>query len=88
MSMKKASKGKRGCLTRAGKLKKGWRWAKGRKGHCVHAKKKAAPKKARKSAKRSAAARKAAATRKARAAERMLAAEGQMVIGSRAMDGW
>lgn len=87
MAMKKASKGKRGCLTRAGKLKKGWRWSKGRKGYCVHAKK-AAKKKRTSSAKRKAAGRKAAATRKARAAARMLMAEGQSIIGSQAMDGW
>lgn len=47
MAMKKARKGKRGCLTRAGKLKKGFRWAKRRKGFCIPTKKKAA-KKARK----------------------------------------
>jgi hypothetical protein len=66
--MKKATKGKRGCLTRAGKLKKGWKWSKSRKGFCAPAKKKAAKKGKRKSAKRSAAAKKAAATRKARSA--------------------
>lgn len=43
--MKKASKGKRGCLTRAGKLKKGFRWAKRRKGMCIAIKKKKATKK-------------------------------------------
>jgi hypothetical protein len=38
--MKKASKGKSGCLKGNGRLKKGWRWAKRRKGFCVPAKKK------------------------------------------------
>lgn len=76
MAAKKASKGKRGCLKPNGKLKKGWRYAKSRKGYCMPtksaAKKKKAGKKktARKSTKRSAAAKKAAATRKARAAAR------------------
>lgn len=31
---KKASKGKNGCLKNNGKLKKGFKWAKGRKGYC------------------------------------------------------
>lgn len=31
---KKASKGKSGCLKQNGKLKKGFKWAKGRKGYC------------------------------------------------------
>ena len=38
-SMRKASTGKGGCLKAGGKLKKGWRWAKSRKGYCVRAKK-------------------------------------------------
>lgn len=43
MAMKKASKGKRGCLKSNGRLKKGFKWAKGRRGYCVPVK--AAPKK-------------------------------------------
>jgi len=69
----KAKKGKTGCLKPNGRLKKGFRWAKSRKGECVKAK--SAPKKAagkkkstRKSAKRVAAGKKAAATRKAKSA--------------------
>ena len=31
---KKATKGKNGCLKNNGKLKKGFKWAKGRKGYC------------------------------------------------------
>ena len=31
---KKASKGKTGCLKANGRLKKGFKWAKGRKGYC------------------------------------------------------
>ncbi|NDF13486.1 MAG: hypothetical protein EB060_11825 [Proteobacteria bacterium] len=41
--MKKASKGKRGCLNRKGKLKKGFRWAKSRKGFCIAVGKKHKP---------------------------------------------
>lgn len=37
----KASRGKRGCLKQNGRLKKGFRWAKGRKGQCVVVKPKA-----------------------------------------------
>ena len=61
--MKKASKGKRGCLTRDGKLKKGFRWAKRRKGFCIPTKKKAAAKK--KAAKKKAAAKKRTPRRRA-----------------------
>lgn len=88
MAMKKASKGKRGCLKPNGRLKKGFKWAKSRRGYCVSvaAKKKSSSRK-RKSTKRSAAAKRAAATRKARAAAAILAAEGQSLIASRAMDG-
>ena len=45
--VKKASKGKTGCLKNNGKLKKGFKWAKGRKGYCqpVAAKPKKAGKK-------------------------------------------
>lgn len=32
---KKAAKGKNGCLKNNGKLKKGFKWAKGRKGFCL-----------------------------------------------------
>ena len=39
-SMKKASTGKGGCLKSKGRLKKGWRWSRSRKGYCVRAKKK------------------------------------------------
>jgi hypothetical protein len=35
----KAHKGKNGCLKQNGRLKKGYRWAKGKKGHCVASKK-------------------------------------------------
>jgi hypothetical protein len=37
--MKKATTGKGGCLKSKGRLKKGWRWAKRKKGFCVPAKK-------------------------------------------------
>lgn len=43
--MKKATKGKNGCLKPNGRLKKGFRWAKGRKGYCLSTKKSAAKKK-------------------------------------------
>lgn len=45
---KKASKGKSGCLKQNGRLKKGFKWAKGRHGYCqpVPPKKKPAKKKA------------------------------------------
>lgn len=33
--MKKASKGKSGCLKSNGRLKKGFKWAKSRRGYCV-----------------------------------------------------
>lgn len=47
---KKASKGKNGCLKQNGRLKKGFKWAKGRKGFCSPTaakkkKKKSAPRK-------------------------------------------
>lgn len=35
--MKKATKGKNGCLKPNGRLKKGFRWAKSRKGFCIKA---------------------------------------------------
>lgn len=62
---KKASKGKNGCLKLNGRLKKGFKWAKNRKGYCqpVAAKpKKAAAKKAasKKGGKKKSAARKKA----------------------------
>lgn len=57
MAMKKARKGKRGCLTRAGKLKKGFRWAKRRKGFCISTTKKKAAKRRKVGSKKKATAR-------------------------------
>lgn len=69
---KKASKGKSGCLKQNGRLKKGFKWAKGRKGYC-------APAKAKKPAKKKGGKKRAPRVKKLTAAE----AAGYLDVGGK-----